>query len=118
MIALKIDLLGPGGKRRAASVADDGDVGEVSVLAGIVQAVAHDELVFDAEADVIDGDVDLPPRRLAEQAGGADVTRRTRLQDVLQVRQREASVDDVFDDQDVASFDGAIEILDQLNLSR
>src|SRR5205823_4721375 len=116
MTALKIDRVGPGGKRRGWLVADDGDVREVSVLTGIVQPVSHDELVLDAEPDVIDLDVNLPPRRFAEQARRAHVARGTRLEDVLQVREREPRVDDVFDDQDVAPFDRAVEILDQLYL--
>jgi hypothetical protein len=43
------------------------DVGEVAIGAGVVYAVAYDELVRDLEAEVPYGQVDLPPLRLAEQ---------------------------------------------------
>ena len=49
-----------------------------SVALGVVEAVADHELVLDREADVLDLHVDLAPRRLAEQAGGAQVPRRAR----------------------------------------
>ena len=38
----------------------------------VIEAVAHDESLLDLETDVLDFDVDLAPRRLAEEAGGAE----------------------------------------------
>src|SRR5262245_53070587 len=116
MTALKIDGVGPGGRRRPLLVADDADVREVSVLAGIIQPVSNDELVFDAEPDVLDPDVDLAPRRFAEEARRTHVAWRAGFQNVLQIRERQTGVDDVFHDQDVAAFDRTVKILDQLYL--
>src|SRR5712691_2044962 len=115
MTELNSETFGPGG---SVLVADDGDVGEVSVLLGIVQSVSNDEFVLDGEADVFHRHVDLAARRLAEETRGPQVPRRAGAEDVLQIRQREARVDDVFDDDDIASQDGAVEILEHLYLPR
>ena len=59
--------------RRLQSVAysQHADVRQVAILLGVVEAVADDEVVFDREADVVHLDVDLAPRRLAQQTRGA-----------------------------------------------
>src|SRR5687768_1990241 len=76
---------------------DDADVWKVAVFLGVVQAVPHHELVVDREADVFDRHVDLAPGRLAEQARGAKSAGRSRPQDVLQIGERQAGVDNVLD---------------------
>src|SRR5687768_4283205 len=96
---------------------DDADVRKVAVLLRVVEAVPHHKLVLDGEADVFNGHVDFPPRRLAEQAGGAESSRRARPQDVLQVGECQAGIDDVLDDDDVAAFETGVEVLQQLHLS-
>ena len=53
----------------------DREVAEVTVAAGVVEAIADDELVGDVETDVLDGHIHLSRRRLAEhrhdlEAGG------------------------------------------------
>ena len=53
----------------------------------------------------------------AEKAGAAQAARRTGTKDVLQVGERQAGVDDVLDDDDVAPLDPRIEILQELDLS-
>jgi len=45
------------------------------------------------------------------------ILRRDGLQNVLQVGEREARVDDIFDDDDVAAFDAAIQVFDYLYLA-
>src|SRR5687768_3901529 len=64
-----------GGPRRAVGSGVDvgrerADDPQVAVLLGVVQPVAHDELVGDVEADPPDVDLDLRGVRLAQQ--GAD----------------------------------------------
>src|SRR5438552_4158809 len=44
------------------------------------------------------------------------MTRRSGADDVLQVRQRQSCIDDVFDDDDVAPLDAAVEVLEDLHL--
>ena len=105
-----------GGGASAATV-DDADVREVAILFGVVEAVADDEPILDREADVLDLDVDLAPRGLAEEAGRAQRLRAARPQDVLQVGERQAGVDDVFDDDDVAAVERRVEVLQQPDLA-
>src|SRR4029079_6981550 len=81
------------------------------------EAVTDDELVLDREADVIDLHVHLPTRRLAEETRRTDALRGARPQNVLQVAQREPGVDDVLDDDDVASFEAAVQILQDPHLA-
>src|SRR5712691_9262545 len=112
---LRNEVLGPGG---SVLIADDGDVREVSVPLGIVQPVSNHEFIFDGEADVLDLDVNLSARRLAQKTGGPQVAWRSGANDVLQVGECQPRVDDVFDDDDLASFNGAAEILEHLHLPR
>ena len=76
-------------------------------LAGIVEAVSDDELVLDLESDIFNGDVDLAPARLAQQAGRAKRLRVARAEDILEIAERQARIDDVFDDNDVAALERA-----------
>lgn len=58
-------------RARSLGVIQDGDVGQVPVLLDVIETVADDKRVLDREADVVERYFDLPPRRLAEEAGGA-----------------------------------------------
>ena len=92
--------------------------GRLRYCLGVVEPVADDEAVFDREADVFHLDVDLPPRRLAQEARGAQRPRVARAQNVLQVGERQAGVDDVFDDDHVAAVERRIEIFQQPDFAR
>src|SRR5690606_11755190 len=63
-----------GGGQLGSSVVgvDDADVGQGAVLLGVVEPVAHDPLVRNAEADVIELHLDLRARGLVQQRAGAD----------------------------------------------
>src|SRR3954452_10280806 len=88
------------------------DIGEVAVPLGEIEPVADDELVRDLEADVSHRDVDLAAAGLRQQ--GADLERRglAGLQVAHQVRERQAGVDDVLDDEHVAAGDVDVQILE------
>ena len=92
--------------------------GRLPILLGVVEPVAHDEAIFDGEADVIHLHFDLPPRRLAQQTRRPQRLRIARAEDLLQVVQRQAGIDDVLDDDDVAAFEAVIEVLDQAHFAR
>ena len=79
------------------------DVRQIAILLGVVEPVANHEPILDREADVLDRDVDLPSRRLAEQTRRPQRLRRPGPQDILQVDQRQPGIDDVLDDDDVAA---------------
>src|SRR5205814_139044 len=51
----------------SSSAPEDGNVRQIPVLLGVIQAVADDKPIRDLEADVLDLDVDLAPRRLAQK---------------------------------------------------
>src|SRR6266513_2936859 len=55
------------GRFRIDLGAEDAHEAEVAVQLAVVEAVAHDELVGDREADVVDRDLHEPPRGLVEQ---------------------------------------------------
>src|SRR3989442_2762745 len=96
---------------------DDGDVRQVAILLGEVEAVADDEPIGNLEADVLDLHVDLPPRRLTQQAGRPQRLWTARAEDILQIRERETGVDDVLDDDDALAVEGRIEIFEETHLA-
>src|SRR6266568_2228812 len=94
------------------------DVRQVPVSLCEVEAVADHELVRDLEADPADVDVDLPPRGLGHQSRHLERGRLTRLEVPDQVRERQARVDDVLDDEHVAALDVDVEILEDAHDTR
>src|SRR6185436_7292612 len=98
-------------------LADDADVREIAVLLGVIESVAHDEVVLDREADVFHRHLNPAPRRLAQQTRRPQRLGVAHAEDVVQVVQRQAGVDDVFDDNDVASVERQIEVFRQLDLT-
>src|SRR5688500_9272894 len=61
------------------------DVGEIAIAFGVIQAIADDEAVLDREADVIDPDGHLAPRRLVQKACGRQGSRIACAQNVLKI---------------------------------
>src|SRR5713101_2083564 len=60
----------------------------------------------------------LTSRRLAEQARRTQRTWIARAENILQIRERQAGVDDVLDDDDVLAVEGRIEILEEPDFTR
>ena len=79
-----------------------------------VESVAHEQLVGHREAHIADGQIIHQPAIGAVEEGrggqGGGVAERERLAEVVE---REARVDDVLDDQDVAARDLRVEILEE-----
>src|SRR5579862_1159480 len=94
------------------------DVGEIPISLALVKTVAHDKMVGNREADVVDEHVDLPPRRLVEEAGCPERPGLSRAQHLPKICQRGAGIDDVLDDDDVAAGKRHVEILEEANLAR
>ena len=86
-------------------------------LAGVIQAVSDDELVLNLESDIFNGDVDLAPARLAQQAGRAKRPGVARAEDILEIAERQARIDDVLDDNDVSALEGRVEIFEKTDLA-
>src|SRR6476620_6659953 len=86
-------------------VAEHTDVGQVPVALREVQPVADHEAVRNLEADPAHGHIDLAAGRLGQERADLQRGRLARLQVANQVRERQARVDDVLDDEDVAALD-------------
>jgi hypothetical protein len=81
-----------------------------------VEAVADEQLVRHGETDVAHGQVvDETPVRAVEQRHDRERSRRTKGEGAAQVPQREAGVDDVLDDEDVAARELDVEVLQEAN---
>ena len=78
----------------------------------VVEAVADDEAIRDLEADVAHRNLDLAARRLRQE--GADLERRGAARGEVphEVGERQARVDDVLDDEDVAALERRVEVLE------
>src|SRR5690349_11642456 len=98
------------------------DEREVAIAALVVEPVADHEFVGAGEPDVARVHVlellALAYGLLVEQRTQLDRGRPAAAQVLAQVVQREAGVDDVFDDDHVPAFDRAIEILHDANHTR
>ena len=87
---------------------------EVSVPLVEVEAVADEELVRNGEADVPDRQVlDEAPVGAVEERHRRERARSAELERPAEVVERQAGIDDVLDDQDVATLDGGVEVLQE-----
>src|SRR5206468_9510983 len=93
-------------------VAEDADVRKISVALGEIEAVADHEPVGNLEPDVAADDVVLASVGLRQQ--GADVERSglASFEVPEEIGKREARVDDVLDNEDVAALDRDVEVLE------
>src|SRR5262245_38478746 len=63
---------GPSGTSGGGVRIEDDDVPERPVEPTLIETVADHELVGNCEADVVDGDLDLPSRHLVEEDAGGE----------------------------------------------
>ncbi len=91
------------------------DVVDVAVVLGKVHTVADDELVRNFEANVVSLDGDETAVRLVET--GCDLERRWLVLEhkTAEIAEGEAGVEDVFDDDDVLTLDGIVDVFDELD---
>ena len=104
--------------KRWSRLADNENIAQVPVLFTEIEAVPHDESILYGETDVVDLDLDLTPRRLAEQAGRPQRSWITSSKNILQVRQSETGIDNVFDDEDVTTLKARVQVLEQPYFTR
>jgi hypothetical protein len=92
----------------------DPELWKVPVTLVQVEAVADEVLVGNHKADVPDGEiVDEPTVGAVEQGGDRERGGAAKRQQLAQVVQRQPRVDHVLDDQNIASLDWAVQILQQ-----
>src|SRR5207253_3767045 len=93
------------------------NIGQVPVSLRVIQPVAHNELVRNAEPYVISLNRLFAPRRFIEQSGNAKSFRLTRQNQLLQIRERKPGVENIFDEDYVFSLDRLIGIFGEANLA-
>lgn len=81
---------------------EDADVGEVSVVAVVVEAVAHDEFIGDFEAGVVGLDGDASAGGLGEQDAGSDAGGLLFGDGIADELDGLSGVEDVVEDDDMA----------------
>jgi len=74
------------------------NIGQVAVSLRVIQPVAHNELVRNAEPYVISLNRLFAPRRFIEQSGNAKGFGLTRQNQLLQIRERKPGVENIFDE--------------------
>ena len=82
------------------------DVRQIAVFFIVIQPVADDELVRHREADVIRLQVNLAAAGFIQQRGDADGARPPALQQLLDIAEREAGVQDILNDQNILACKG------------
>src|SRR5699024_9747658 len=99
-------------------VLEDADVGEVAVVVGVVQAVAHHKVVRALEAHIVRREVGVVAHLLVEEGDGLHALGTAGGEEVFEVLEGEAGVDDVVDDDDVPAGDVHIHVLVELHHAR
>lgn len=92
---------------------EDPDIGEIAVVVGVVQAVTDDELIRDAEAEVIGLEGVGLASFLFQETDGFERSRVAGAEEIFQVIQRQTGVDDVFHEDDMPAGDVGVDIFDQ-----
>jgi len=93
----------------------EADIREVPVALSIIHAVADDEVVGDGESDVVGVDAFKAARRLVEKRGDFEGARAVLEDELAKKSYGEAGIEDVLDEDDVFSFRGLIEVLDEFD---
>src|SRR6185312_59273 len=93
----------------------EANVREIPESLSIVHTVADDEVVGDGEADVVSVNVFKTARGLVEERGNLEGTRAMLEDEFAEKGNGEAGIEDVFDEDDVFSFGGVIEVLDEFD---
>src|SRR5712692_5440785 len=96
---------------------ENANVFQVAVTLGVIEAVAHHELVGDLEAHVVGLDLPDPALGFIEQRGNTQRAGLALLEDAAEVVQRQAGVEDVLDQDDVQPLDTGVEVLGQAHLA-
>src|SRR5438094_10409975 len=93
------------------------NIRQIVVSLGVIQPVAHNELVRNAEPYVISLNRLFAPRRFIEQSSNAKGFGLTRQNQLLQIRERKPGVENIFDEDYVFALHRLIGIFGQTNLA-
>src|SRR6202050_2986676 len=110
--------MSPSQRPRSAFSWHDANVRKGAVLFRVVQSVSDHELIGNAEPNIVGLDGLFSARWLVEQCGNTQVLRSMAQHNSLQIIERETSVQNVFDEDDVAILHRLIHVLGQLHFAR
>lgn len=88
----------------------DSDVGQVVVPAFVIQAVADHEHIGDIKAVVVDRHIDRARTTLGQERTDLDRLGAQLAQMLEEPRDRQSGIDDVLDDDDIASLDVGLDV--------
>lgn len=94
------------------------NIWQIAVTAVIVQAISDDERVGDFKPVVIDRDIYFAARWLAKKRRNPDRTGTPFQEEGLQLAERNACIDDIFDNQDITASDITVQIFTDLDEPR
>src|SRR6266567_6321697 len=91
------------------------NVGQVAVLLCVVQSVTHHEFIGDLEPDIVAFERKLASGWLVEQRRDLQRSRLVRQQQLLENRERQPCVENIFHHDHVLVFHGLVDVLGQLH---
>src|SRR6185503_19204041 len=104
-------------ERLCFRVLEYSDKRQVAIAFGVIKSVANDEVIRDLKSQVINLHFAFAPLELVQQSHKFHACGAARFQVGHQIRKRQAGVDNVFHDNQVAAFHRNVEILQDANLT-
>src|SRR3974390_522495 len=96
---------------------NDANIWKITVLLGVIEAVADNELVRNLEPDVIALQGELAPRWRVEQRSGFQAPRLARQKHLFQIRHGQPGVVNVFHEDDVLVLHSLIDVFQQAHFT-
>lgn len=93
---------------------EETDIFNSAIALGIVHAVADDELVGDFESDIVGFDRNEAPFRFVETGGDFERGWFVLEHQAAKIAEGEASIENIFDEDDMFAFDRVIDVFDEL----
>ena len=93
----------------------DADIGQVTVALGVVHSIPDDEEVGNGEAYVVCFDFFDAAGGLVEEGGDAEGLWVLLEEELAQIGECEAGIENVFDDEYVFPLDGVVKVFDELD---
>jgi hypothetical protein len=110
-------MLRSGRHQKLGLEVEDADVGKVAVALVVVKAIADHEFVGDDEAKVVGANVGDAAFDLVEEHGDAEMLGPALFEEAEEIFESEAGVENIFDDEDGATFDADVEIFVEFNFA-
>ncbi len=93
----------------------EADFGDAAIAFGVIHTVTDDEAIRNFEAGVVGFDGNKAALGFVEAGGYFERGRLVLQHEATQIAERQASIKDVFHDDDVPAFDGIVDIFNELD---